>query len=113
MPLIPKSKPVDTSKLKHEFIELGWKILYHKCLYYELAGNSRCDYLRISDSAFDSLEGRYLHLAKILKERPTAHEQVGFSLAKGSGHMVLGKVLLDEYLHSKQRKPLALIPKHK
>jgi len=102
MPLIPKkSTIVDKEVLKKEFIILGWKILYHKCLYYELSGETRYDFLRFSDAAYDALEERYIHVARIIKETPTASNQVGFNIYKGSGYLTLSKILFDEYVYRK------------
>lgn len=104
MPLIPKkSAIVDKEALEKEFIILGWKILYHKCLYYELAGNKKFDFLRIDDDGYDAIEKRYLYVAKILGRKPTASEQVGFKQDTPSGTLVLTKILLDEY-RAKGRK---------
>jgi hypothetical protein len=98
MPLIPKRNVT-----KDSFIRLGWKILYHKCLYYEFVGIKKFDYLRITDDEFDSLTKQYLNLAKIHNLKPTAHEQVGFNSRSPSGSLVLAKILVDEYKHRKRR----------
>lgn len=96
MPLIPKRIPItDTKQKEIEFINMGWEILYHKCLYYELAHEAKYDFLRISDKKFDKLQKKYEELAKTLKKKPTASLQIGFDAKSGSGSLVLSKVLID------------------
>jgi hypothetical protein len=97
MPLIPR---IDVNK---QFTKLGWNILYHKCLYYELAGIKKFDYLRISDEAFDKLTKQYLNLAKLLKIEPSAHNLVGFNPRSPSGSLVLAKILMEEHFNKKRK----------
>ena len=104
MPLIPKTKKTinNQSIIEVEFINLGWEILYHKCLYYGFAHEKKYDFLRISDKKFDNIQKKYEELAKILKKKPTATNQVGFDKNSGSGTLVLSKILLDFYNRSQQ-----------
>jgi hypothetical protein len=92
-------KPIS---LKTKFIRLSWDIIYHKALYYELAGNDEYDHLRISDHEFDRIEKEYRKLAKQFNEKPTAADAIGFSLSKPSHITALSKVLLDHYFYVKE-----------
>jgi hypothetical protein len=90
--------------IKDKFIRLGWNILYHKALYYELMDNTEYDHMRISDSKFDIMEKEYRRIAKILHEKPTAADAIGFSLTRPSHTTALAKVLVDHYFYLKSNK---------
>jgi hypothetical protein len=116
MPLIPKSSAVtnkiDIKSLEKNYIELGWEILYHKCLYYEFAGYEDYDFLRISDDEFDALEKQYNKICKLLNKTPTA-TKVGFDPRSGSGSLVITQVLLKHHYRTHINKNAAKPKKKK
>lgn len=100
-----KIQPVkkNIKNIEKEHIELSWKILYHKALYYELPHKKKYDPLRISDDMFDSIAKRYEKLCKILNKKPTAL-CVGFDRTKPSHITALAKVMLDGHFLRPRRK---------
>ena len=85
-----------------EFIILGWKILYHKCLYYEVVGK-QFNPLRVSDKQFDTISKRYDKIAKQIKQEPTASIMIGFDMSRPSSVLTLGKVYIDYHHLSKNK----------
>lgn len=84
------------------YIKLGWDIMYHKCLYYELT-DKMFEPLRIKDRVFDMMCNEYEKLAKKLKREASATDMVGFDMSRPSSRLVLGKVYIDYHFLPKTK----------
>ena len=84
----------DLSEDQKKFIELGWKLLEYKCVYYrpKLVHPYNLEYCTISDATYDLLEGQYKAVCVRLGEIPTASDMVGFDLDRPSCKMVVRKL---------------------
>ncbi len=68
------------------FVQLGWRILENKFVYYV-----RPDRAGITDVEYDNMECEYRQLAEKLDLEPTAANMVGFQTSKPSCQLVMKK----------------------
>lgn len=83
-------KKLTREEAKARFVQLSWKILEWKFLYYE---GAKYGLKSIPDETFDKHEATYRKLAGLLKLEPTAAEKVGFPWDTGSGRLVADKLI--------------------
>lgn len=84
------------------YVKLSWELLEHKFVYYhaEIPNlkiskelKKKLDKIRITDEAYDKKESIYKKLCKLLKKKPYTSNHVGFPHTKGSGRLVIEKML--------------------
>lgn len=78
------------------FIELSWKILECKFLYYEGAKHGLPASTIPKDSEYDALESEYNDLAKELGKDPTASGMVGFNQKRPSCKLVMEHLMSNK-----------------
>jgi len=66
----------EKKKLELKFVKYGWQILEAKFCYYQGGKHKITSFLK--DAEYDELEAKYIKLAKKLKKKPRATDQVGF-----------------------------------
>lgn len=76
--------------MSKRFVELSWKIIESKMVYYrpDLVHKDHIAKLTISDAEYDRLENEYKRLANKLNLPASAHEMVGFDLDRPCCRMV-------------------------
>lgn len=72
--------------MSSELINLSWKILEHKCLYYMFNDPI------LEDHEYDILERRYELLCKESGVDPTASDMIGFDMRRESCQLVIEKI---------------------
>lgn len=88
-----------------EYIELGWKLLKYKLMYYrpELVDESWHEDLTISDSSYDLLEKEYSALAEELGLPNTIKDMVDFDEERPSAQLVMSRYRDRKPLYKKEK----------
>ena len=76
---------------EQEYVQLCWKILEAKCIYYRLNGVHK---KAVSDADYDVMERRYRLLSAKLNKEPTTVTMVGFDASRPSCQSVMEKLCL-------------------
>jgi len=74
------------NKKYKRFVELSWKILEYKFMYYhpDRVDPKFHEALTISDFEYDKLESEYKSLCQELNKKSTATDMIGFPVSKGT-----------------------------
>lgn len=72
--------------MSKRLVELSWKILEHKFMYYVIKRSV------IADESYDALAMEYRNLCKEENVEPTADDMVGFDFSKASCRLVAEKL---------------------
>lgn len=80
-------------KPEQKYIEMSWRIIECKLMYYraDLVDKSWHQHLTITDQQYDAIEGAYRKLCESLNKEPYAAEMVGFDDSRPSARLVLSK----------------------
>lgn len=82
---------------RQRFVELGWKLLEHKCWYYMFQDP------KVTDYQYDMLEKEYEALASELGLEPSVSNMVDFDMKRPSCERVYNKIW-----HIKKKRKLVL-----
>lgn len=83
----------EKSESEQRFIELGWKLMEWKLMYYrpDLVHRDWHVQLSVNDQIYDKNENEYRELAKTLGREPTAVDMVDFDTTRPSSRLILDK----------------------